>query len=270
MMKVIRLAVRKVFDYFIGREPKLHTIPFGPLRGEKIFMSFNDGPSMYMGIHELDLLKVEENYINNGDVVYDIGAHVGYTSLFFSKLVSDNGSVHAFELIPNTANMLTITVKNANRQNIFIHNVGLGLEYAKKEFLFDNRNMGSILYKMKNIERKSHERFKALCEMYPLDEYLSINDLDQPNLIKVDIEGAEIDFLYGAISTITKYKPDLMIEFHSLSLLESGYKYFNDIGYTMLAKGNNKVDKTFINNLSSFHGESCFCFSNGKYKDVEF
>ena len=123
---------------------------------------------------------------------------------------------------------------------------------------------------MKNLKSDSRKRFKALCEIYPLDEYLSINHLDQPNFIKVDIEGAEIDFFYGANSTITKYKPDLMVEFHGLSLLESGYKFFNDIGYTMLVKGNNKVDKTFINNLSSFHGESCFCFANGKYNNVIF
>ena len=105
-----------------------------------------------------------------------------------------------------------------------------------------------------------------MCEIYPLDEYLSINDLDQPNFIKVDIEGAEIDFLFGAISTITKYKPDLMIEFHGLSLLESGYNFFNDIGYTMLVKGNNKVDKTLTSKKSVkncyFHHEQ---FKNQSY-----
>ena len=83
---------------------------------------------------------------------------------------------------------------------------------------------------MKNLKSKSRKRFKALGEIYPLDEYLSINDLDKPNFIKVDIEGSEIDFLYGAINTITKWNPDLMIEFHGLSLLESGYKILNDIG----------------------------------------
>ena len=263
----MRSTVRNVLDYFIGRNPKLHTIPFGPNKGEKIYMSFNDGPSMYMGLHELNLLKLEKIYINNRDVVYDVGAHVGYTSLFFSKLVSDNGCVHAFEIIPSTANMLNKTIKNSNKKNIFIHEVGLGLKYAKKEILFDNRNMGSTLYKIENLKNKPGKRFKALCEIYPLDEYFSINDLDQPDFIKVDIEGAEIDFLYGAISTITKYKPDLMIEFHGLSLLESGYNYFNDIDYTMVDEGNNKIDKTFINNLSSFHGKSCFCFTNGKYNN---
>ena len=87
VIKIMRSQARKVLDYFLGRDPTLHTIPFGPLRGEKIYMSFNDGPSMYMGLHELNLLKIEEKYINNGDVVYDVGAHVGFTSLFFSKLV---------------------------------------------------------------------------------------------------------------------------------------------------------------------------------------
>ena len=60
----MRSTVRNVLDYFIGRNPKLHTIPFGPNKGEKIYMSFNDGPSMYIGIHELNLLKIEEKYIN--------------------------------------------------------------------------------------------------------------------------------------------------------------------------------------------------------------
>lgn len=106
--------------------------------------------------------------------------------------------------------------------------------------------------------------------MYPLDEYLSSNALDPPTFIKVDIEGAEIDFLNGAINSITKYKPDLLVEFHGLSLLESGYKIFNDIEYTMLAEGSKNVNKKFINNRSMFHGESCFCFANGKYNNVIF
>jgi len=267
---MIRIATRKVMSYFLGGDPKLHTIPFGPLRGEKIFMSFDDGPSMYMGIHELNNFKLEVKYIKNGMVIFDVGAHVGYTALFFSKLVSDSGSVHAFELIPSTANMLGNTINNANKSNIFIHNVGLGKVHSKRDFLYDDENMGSILYKMENFKSKSYKRFKAFCEMYPLDDYLSMNNLGKPDLIKVDIEGGEIDFLIGAIRTITKYKPDLMIEFHGLSLLESGYNYFNDINYSMVVKGNKKINKTLINNLSSFHGESCFCFSKGKYNNVVF
>ena len=233
VIEYVRLKVRKLLDHYFGRVPKMHKIPFGPLKGENILMSFNDCPAIFFGYHEIKLLKIAERNIKAGQVIYDVGAHLGYNSLFYSRLVSDCGSVHAFELIPETANMLKKTIENSDSHNIYIHNIGLGKEHIKKTFIYDDRKMGSILYREKNIMLKPGNRFTTIAEIYSLDEYFSINNLDPPNFIKVDIEGGEIDFLNGASHVISKFRPDLMIEFRDLAILKRGYEFLNNQDYVI-------------------------------------
>ena len=88
--------------------------------------------------------------------------------------------------------------------------------------------------------------------------------MEPPDFIKADIEGGEIDFLNGAIHTISKFKPDMIIEFLTREALKSGYKFLNNQDYVMLDEGDTLINQTFIDNHLSFQGD-CFCFSKGKY-----
>ena len=58
---------------------------------------------MYFGFNEPWLAKLAQQYLRPGDVVYDIGAHVGYTCVLFAQCVGDAGVVHAFEILPSVA-----------------------------------------------------------------------------------------------------------------------------------------------------------------------
>ncbi|MFA5822985.1 MAG: FkbM family methyltransferase, partial [Thermodesulfovibrionales bacterium] len=66
------------------------------------------------------------NNIKPGNIVIDIGAHFGYFSLLFSKLVGTAGCVYSFEPTPSTFNILLKNCKNRN--NIFPINAAVGEE----------------------------------------------------------------------------------------------------------------------------------------------
>ncbi len=204
---------------------------------------------MLFGFDETWVAKMAQKYIAKGDVAYDIGAHIGYTSLLFAKLVGAKGQVHAFELLPSVAEKyLTETIAaNQLEQRIVVHPIGLSSQREEIDIYVGETMMGTL-------DRKGYETtVLEKCKIETLDQYLLETSLTPPSLIKVDIERAEVDFLKGATSTIANFKPVLIIEFHNADLLREGYRLLEDLNYSMVAE-NGKVDSAYLNRLTSFYG----------------
>ena len=64
-----RKVVKKNGDFIFGCEPKIHRIPFGPLKGQKIFTRFSFSPRMYFGVDEPWVAKLIQEYVKPGDVI---------------------------------------------------------------------------------------------------------------------------------------------------------------------------------------------------------
>jgi FkbM family methyltransferase len=248
----IKRFVRKSGVLFFGRFPRLHRIPFGPNKGRKIFTSFDISPRMYFGIDEPWIAELTQRHINPGDVVYDIGAHIGYTVLLFTQKVGNTGIVHAFEILPSVAEgFLRKTIEANDFNNVVIHAVGLSnLEQTLE--LPIGETMMTTLY-----PRASKGCKTELCKVVRLDDYRVFAHLPMPSLIKIDIEGAEVDCLLGALNIIKKCHPLLIIEFHSLDLLSKGHTILDSLGYVITTQ-KSIVDKQFLQNTDRFH-ESVFC-----------
>lgn len=239
---------KRIISSFFSREPKFYTIPFGPIKGMKIFTSFFISPRMLLGFDETWVAKLVKLHLVEGDTVYDVGAHIGYTSLLFSKFVGTKGKVHAFELLPNVVNQFISKTIKANKleNQIFTHPVGLSNQQGELSIYVGETMMGTLDtdgYETQHIEK---------CKVVTLDQYFVDNNLTPPKLIKVDIERAEILFLEGAISVIKKYKPLLIIEFHNLDLLKQGYQLLNEMNYQLIAK-NGTINNEYLAKITSFH-----------------
>lgn len=204
---------------------------------------------MLFGFDETWVAKMAEKHIAIGDTVYDIGAHIGYTSLLFAKLVQPTGKVHAFELLPSVANnyLAKTVAANSLEDTIAIHPIGLANGHEEIEIYVGKTMMGNldrIGYETKELER---------CIIETLDQYLVDSLIAPPNLMKVDIERAEVNFLKGATATIKKFQPILIIEFHNVDLLRTGYEILTGLNYEMTAE-NGVVNKAFIEAKHSFYG----------------
>ncbi len=241
--------IKRIVAFFFSTQPKFYRIPFGPNKGMKLFTSFGVSPRMLLGFDETWVAKMAQKHISSGDTVYDVGAHIGYTSLLFAKLVGSAGKVHAFELLPSVAEKyLTKTIKaNHLEQLIVVHPVGLSNQREEIDIYVGETMMGTL-------DRSGYEseRFER-CKIDTLDGYLITSGITPPSLIKVDIERAEVQFLKGAVSTIEKFKPTLIIEFHNIELLRQGYQLLDDLNYAVVAE-NGIVDGAYLNNLTSFYG----------------
>jgi len=126
-------------------------------------------------------------------VFYDVGAFDGETSAQFARKAITYKEIHVFEPIASTFEKAK---KNLSTfPDVHFHQFGLGAEYG--EFKFESNGSAS------RPSDSGHE----LCVIKPLDSV----QLTDPTMIKVDIEGAEMDFLHGASKTLEKARPTLAI-----------------------------------------------------------
>lgn len=251
-MKVINSVqfkkfVRNAGGFICGREPAIHKIPFGPLMGWKIFMSIDVSPRMYFGIDEPWIAKLSKKYIHPGDVVYDVGAHIGYTSLLFVQQLGKTGCVHAFEILPSVAKKFLKRTIEANKlDNVVVHSLGL----SDKELELDLA-IGDTL--MANLYSVNTGKKSELCKVVTLDQYVEQQRIPLPSVIKIDIEGAEISCLSGGIELIKRCMPIMIIEFHSVDLLRRGYALLRPLGYKMVSEDGTVVDDSMLEYLAHFH-----------------
>jgi len=247
---MLKQIIKKYGSFIFGQTPCIHRIPFGAIKGYNIFTSFNISPRMYFGINEPWIAKLAQKYLKPSDTVFDIGAHIGYTTLLFRHYIGATGSVHAFEILGSVARDFFQKTMDANNiKNVVIHPTGLSnseisLDLPVGETLMaclDQRN--SFTQTTEIIER---------CNTVRLDDFVIREKLPIPSLIKIDIEGAEIDCLKGGLDLIKNNKPVLIVEFHNLRLLEDGYNLLHSLGYTMFTQKQH-VDRQMISRLKSFH-----------------
>jgi len=233
--------------WLLGREPRLHRIPFGPLKGRQIFISFEISPRMYLGIHERWAVSLASERAKAGDVVYDVGAHIGYMSLLFAQTVGSTGAVHSFEIIPSVAEtFLRRTVEANPFTNVVIHNVGISNVEESLELPVGPRQMTSLDYRA--MQGQTMER----CNAVRLDDYVSRQGLPVPDLIKIDAEGAEIGCLEGGEELIRSRRPEMIIEFHTPRLLALGYERLRSWDYRLVTRSHGTLTPQILSQTDSF------------------
>jgi FkbM family methyltransferase len=263
----IRQAVVRCVTTVLGKRSRMHRIPFGPLRGKKICTIPQISLRMYWGIDEPWVAAVARENIRPGDIVYDIGAHIGYTALLFAKMLGGTGSVHAFELLPSTAEQfLTKSVRANEFKNIHIHPVGLGEREATIELPVGPTHMSTLRFEFGDEYVETYGR--DVCKIVTLDGYTAAHSLPAPSLMKIDIEGAEVGCLKGARKIIQKHGPKLMVAFHNADLLREGCALLTSWGYKVTARDGTVIDRKYLNGVKRFH-DNVLCLRKSLGSQIE-
>jgi FkbM family methyltransferase len=169
--------------------------------------------------------KLKE-FLNNDSVFYDIGAHEGLYSIF-AKKYSPGIKVHAFE--PQPDNLIRNLSIN-NLPDIVVHPVAVGDEPGSFFMATDERSSNHINGKTGSIP------------VIMIDG----ENLPPPTLIKIDIEGFELNALKGARDTLLKSKPVIVTEINHCFLrynktLEPFYDFMTSVGYQIHALRGDKL-----------------------------
>lgn len=150
------------------------------------------------------------NLPSNATVI-DVGANIGLTTVAAARCVT-SGRVVAIEPSPCAFECLEKCVLSNSLNNVTIIKAGLGEFSGETEFIQSEFLAGS--YVAFNAREKSTIQVKILT----LDEIIVTEKLKEVNLIKIDVEGSELDVLRGANNLINAHHPIFVMEFNSFAL----------------------------------------------------
>jgi len=149
--------------------------------------------------------------LSEGAVFLDVGAHIGYDSLKASHVVGDTGKVVAFEPNPNTLAMLKGNIEASHVRNIIVQPIAC-TDSEQTLTLFDSTlggNSGSSSLSRENAGARSRS---YQVRGRPIDDVVAELGLSRVDVLKADIEGAELMALRGAAQTLKRFGPKLILE----------------------------------------------------------
>ena len=206
---------RLFFRKFLSGRAFLHTINAGPAKGLVYPISLPRDKAIWTGAYEKELAEAVARSVRQGDVCYDVGAHRGFFSGVFA--LAGASSVIAFEPFPDNCAQLQLLFANNPHLPLTFEQTAVGKDDGIVEFnVMPDSSMGKLASSSFQSDIESAAVLKV--SVRSLDSLISEGKYPAPQIIKIDVEGAEVDVLQGARKTLFINKPLLFIEAHSRSL----------------------------------------------------
>jgi FkbM family methyltransferase len=212
------------FDYFHGSATPINIASEGVIFGVVDFSTprfqevtgFPDFPILcpsftepYVTAQEyLEIAQLQE-----GNVVLDLGCYSGLTSIAFSRRVGPSGKVIALEPDPSSFSAAQNNIARhrllSKIDNIVLMNNAAGSSRGVISFASDG-TMGAANASVVGSYRGDAIQVNCL----GLQDIVDACSLERIDLVKIDIEGAELDVLAGAASFFERFRPTLIVEPH--------------------------------------------------------
>ncbi len=142
-------------------------------------------------------------FIDKNTIFYDVGANIGYYSFLLAPVAK---KVYGFEPNPVLYRRISETIVQNKIGNLWIYNLGLSDVKSKMEFCFNTskHDLGSF------IKNQNHTESVDI-EVNTLNGVIEDQELDSPNVIKIDVEGFE-KFVLNGFTPIQEDMPILLVE----------------------------------------------------------
>lgn len=180
-------------------------------------------PVRYFRFFEADYEKENfetfKQHLKEGDVILDIGAHIGLQSVMMSKFAGRTGRVFSFEPTPDTFSILKETIR-LNHLTDQISLVNKAVSYEKGQTSFNSSTAG-VSNSIVNYDPTS-KHSKITVDVISVDLFVKEAGLSKVDFIKIDAEGVEFDVLRGAGETIRKYHPKMILALHPNAIAANG------------------------------------------------
>ncbi|MEX0944418.1 MAG: FkbM family methyltransferase, partial [Balneolaceae bacterium] len=171
---------------------------------------------------ELSFIK---NFVKPGMTILDIGAGFGVYTLPIAKKIGNSGSVYSFEPSPMLNRYLEKSIKINGFNQIELINLAVTDQVGKQQFEADSQNP-------ENGQLNPEGEVEVMTTT--LDAWWQLNGLPNIDLIKIDVNGMELNVLKGAENLLSKNSPFLLIAVpNSKDQMDAIIKYLNSIDYEL-------------------------------------
>jgi FkbM family methyltransferase len=229
----LKLKIYKSFEFYF--------YPYGYITERLYRYSF-----LKNGVFEPKTFELLDQHIKPGQTVLDIGANIGIYSLYFSRQVGPNGKIIAFEPDKHTFSILKKNLEKNNCANVIPSNCALsnfdGVAHIGLPPDLENENLKykdafNIVEQVKASDNNADPN--SLTEVRILDNYIQELGVTKVDLIKIDIEGAELLCFEGAVNILKTQRPVIIFEGDEERVKNFDYNltklliFINNLGYKL-------------------------------------
>ena len=181
--------------------------------------------------HERPILRALQHLVRPGDVVYDIGANVGLFSVLLARWIGDTGWLYAIEPNPVCVSYLRANLERARAASYTLLPMAVSDRRGDCEF---TSNYATTLVGIGHdspatVPKPGHQ---IRVDADALDAIIDRWQLRAPNVIKIDIEGAERVAIAGMAQTLERSRPTLLVELHGREAAEHVLPRLSALRYT--------------------------------------
>jgi FkbM family methyltransferase len=188
------------------------------VHGHRMVLDARDSLELSVrGVYEPFQTQLVQAHVKRGDTVVDVGAHIGYYTLLFAKLVGEEGRVLAFEPHPDNFALLQRNVEANGYTNVYLAQKAVAEHTGQSYLYLAEVNLGDH-----RIYDAGNGRKAMPIETVCLDDYLQGYEA-QIRFIKLDIQGAEVAALAGMSSILNRNRDlKIMLEYWPFGLRQFG------------------------------------------------
>jgi FkbM family methyltransferase len=187
----------------------------------------------WLGTYEREKRQAFERSLKSGDVLYDIGANVGFYTVLGSSIVGPEGAVYAFEPMPRNLEFLRRHVAINRLENVRV--IDAAVSDREGTATFDDSqhpSMGSL-----------SESGSLTVRTLRIDDLVSAGEIRPPTVVKIDVEGAEGLVLEGAAETLRTHKPAVFLATHGAEIHAACAARLRSLGYELRALPGASLEK---------------------------
>ena len=195
----------------------------GPARGKQ-WIASSSTHGFWLGYWELNNQRRFAAQLRPGDVVYDVGAHVGLYTLLSSGAVRADGHVYAFEPFARNLEYLRRHIALNHLSNCTV--VDAAISDATAEHYFEPTEHDSAGH----LSSAGSVRVRTVS----LDDFVFGSEGHRaPTVMKINAEGAEMDVFEGGRRTIAKFMPTIFLSTHSDEINRQCTGFLESMGYSL-------------------------------------
>jgi len=203
-------------------------VQHGPAAGLWFRVNPRTGRGVLEGSGEPSVQAALQQQLRPGMTFYDLGANIGFFSLLAARLVGENGRVISFEADPEIAARLRENVARNNLSNVVVEQMAVWCEPRTVTFsradaaTSPDRGLGQVT-------AEGADSGAIQVDAVSLDDYT--RRAPAPDLLKCDVEGAEVEVFRGAARLFAEKRPGILCEMHSDANRQRLLQEFARLGY---------------------------------------
>lgn len=175
-------------------------------------LRFDPGPSNVeygVGSNEVPVQEALARWTGLGSTVFDIGANVGFFSVLAARLTGPGGRVVAFEPVDTNAGFIRRNAQLNDLDNISIIEKAVGATTGHAALTLTRYSGGAVL---SDAGAPPDATGTITVEVVCIDDLLADGSVPVPDVVKIDVEGAELAVLQGMTQTLSEHRPIVLCE----------------------------------------------------------